>query len=94
MILGTLLPEVKEPSQLNAAFRAYNEVCRPRTQQIVASPKITGRILCGRGPGIGLDINNLREALPPRWKIIYSLDVKEPKEAALAAFSSTIEQNH
>jgi salicylate hydroxylase len=94
MIFGTLLQEVKEPSQLNAAFRAYDEVRRPGTQQIVASAKITSRIMCGRGPGIGLDINKLREVLPPRWKVIYILGMKEHKMAALAAFSSTIEQNH
>jgi salicylate hydroxylase len=87
MILETLLEEVREPRQLDAAFKAYDAVRRPRTQKIVASSKITGHIICGRGPGIGLDIDKLREALASRWNFIYGLDMKEHKKAALAAMN-------
>lgn len=85
MILDILLKDVKEPRQVDAAFKAYDAVRRPRTQKIVASSKITGEIFCGRGPGIGLDVDKLREALPPLWGFIYGLDMKEHKLAALAA---------
>lgn len=88
MILQTLLREVREPGQLDAAFRAYDEVRRPRTQRVVASSKVSGGIMCGRGDGIGLDVEKLREALPVRWKFIHELDMKEHNKAALAAMSS------
>jgi salicylate hydroxylase len=92
MILDTVLQAVREPSQLNAAFRAYDEVRRPRTQQVVASAKITGSITCGRGPGVGMDVNKLCQTRANRLKFIHELDMKEHKNAALAAMYSTTEQ--
>jgi len=92
MILDAVLQAVRDPTQLNAAFRAYDEVRRPRTQQVVASAKITGSITCGRGPGVGMDVNKLRQARSNRWKFIHGLDMKEHKKAALQAMHSMIEQ--
>ena len=87
MILDTLLAAVKEPHQLEAAFRAYDKIRRPRSQRVVASSNLTGRLMCGRGVGVGLDPEKLREALGPRWDFIHNLDVKEHKQEALAAFN-------
>ena len=91
MILDTLLKEVKEPCQLDAAFKAYDAVRRPRSQRVVASSKITGRIMCGREPRIGLDPQKIREALALRWGFIMSLDMKDHKTEALSMFANAFQ---
>lgn len=85
MILETLLATVQRPAQLEAAFEAYDKVRRPRTQQIVASSSVTGRIMSGMDTKVGLDPDKLREALEPRWGFILDFDIKKHKEEALAA---------
>ena len=87
MILHTLLGEVKEAKQLEAAFKAYDQVRRPRTQRIVASAHGVGMALCGRGEN-GLDAEQIGEDLPPRWVFIHRQDQKEHKKAALDAMRS------
>ena len=86
MILEALLKEVTDPAQLTAAFKAYDQVRRPRTQRLIHSSYGTGLILSGRGSDTGLDKDKILEALPPRWGFIYAFDQKEHKEDALAAF--------
>jgi len=88
MILETLLEAVKEPRQINAAFYAYDQVRRQRTQEILKSSKTTGQIFCGRGPGIGLDPEKLRESLAPRWNFIYGFNMKDHKKNALKIFAA------
>ncbi|KAF4625587.1 hypothetical protein G7Y89_g12579 [Cudoniella acicularis] len=86
MALKALLKEVREPGQLNAAFKAYGEVRRPRTQKIVASSRGMGHIICRHGPSIGLDPDKILEALASRWGFIYRIDLKEHKKAAVESF--------
>lgn len=88
MILDTLLQAIRDPHQIGNAFEAYDQVRRPRTQNLVDSSRITGRIFCGRGPGIGLDPEQLQESLSSRWDWIFALDMKKHKEEALAAFAA------
>jgi salicylate hydroxylase len=89
MILGALLGEAKEAQQINAAFKAYDQVRRPRTQQIVASSHEVGMVMTGRG-ACGLDVDKLAEDLQPRWAPILSLDLKDHKKAALDAMRSMV----
>jgi salicylate hydroxylase len=86
MILDALLKEVTNPAQLTSAFKAYDQVRRPRTQGLIHSSYGTGLILSGRGADTGLDKNKIIQALPPRWEFIYAFDQREHKEDALAAF--------
>lgn len=88
MVLETLLKEVKEPAQIEHAFKAFNQVRRPRTQQMVESSAIMGLMFCGRGPAIGLDPDKLREGMASKWDFIYGLDMKEHKKEALKAFAA------
>lgn len=85
MILEILLKEVKESRQIGAAFKAYDEVRRPRTQKVVASSMVTGRMMFGREPEIGLDVEKMRAAIAPRWDFIYNFDLAGHKKAALTA---------
>jgi salicylate hydroxylase len=83
MVLETVLASVTSKSQIGVALKAYDHVRRPRTQRIVHSSWGTGLILCGRGEGIGLDIEEMRGKLPQRWGFIHGLDLKAHRREAL-----------
>lgn len=84
MILGTLLGEIKAPSEIDSAFKAYDAMRRDRCQQVIDSSRGTGLIMCGQDPDAGLDPEKVRNLLAPRWGFIYSLDLKAYKEETLA----------
>ncbi|PSN69351.1 salicylate hydroxylase [Corynespora cassiicola Philippines] len=86
MILETLLGEVKDPSQIVPAFKAYDQTRRPRTQRIIKSSHGTGVIMCGRNAETGLDMDKIRNVLSERWKFIHGQNQKEHKKEALYAF--------
>ncbi|KAI0135360.1 FAD/NAD(P)-binding domain-containing protein [Daldinia grandis] len=82
LVLSTLLGRSKTPSDAVAGLKVYDQVRRPRTQQIVESSRVTGMIINGRGKDIGLDLEKLREKLLPRWNFIIDYDnEKHLKEA-------------
>ncbi|KAK7752153.1 hypothetical protein SLS62_005897 [Diatrype stigma] len=82
-VLSHLLANVSNIGELDAAFKAYDAVRRPRGQRVVDSSRGTGKILCGQDPSIGLDPVKLRESLPGRWSFIWGLDLAAHKQDAL-----------
>lgn len=90
MVLETLFKEVRSPAQIGAAIKAYDQVRRPRTQQIVESSCGTGLIMCGKGQDTGLDLDRIREALPKRWTFIHEHDQKEHKREAIVIMMKDI----
>ncbi|KAI1211102.1 salicylate hydroxylase [Annulohypoxylon truncatum] len=83
MILGTLLGNATTAVQIDAAFRAYDAVRRPRAQRIVDSSRETGLIMTGQDAEAGLDPEKLRPVLKSRWDFIYGIDFVAYKEEAL-----------
>ncbi|KAI1284787.1 salicylate hydroxylase [Xylaria sp. FL0933] len=81
MVVGALLAEISSSKDIESAFRAYDEVRRPRCQQVIDSSRETGRILCGQS---GLQADKLRGLLAPRWDFIFGLDMEAHKQDALA----------
>lgn len=75
VILSTLLGHATSTAEAVAALETYDEVRRPRTQQIVESSRETGTILTGRGKETGLDLEKLQEKLVPRWDFIVNFDI-------------------
>lgn len=84
MILGTLLSEIKLPSEVACAFQAYDTVRRERCQRVIDSSRGTGLIFCGQNPEAGLDPDKVRTLLAPRWGFIGGIDLAAYKEEALA----------
>jgi len=87
MILDALFGGIKEGTEIPAAFKAFDAVRRPRSQQVIESSAGTAKILCGKEPGVGLDPDKIREATGPRWGFIFALDYKEHKTDALSRFA-------
>lgn len=84
LILGTLLGEVKHPSDIAQAFRAYSEVRRDRCQRVIDSSRGTGRIFCGQDPEAGLEPDKMMGLLAPRWGFISGIDFDAYRKEALA----------
>ncbi|KAH8161097.1 hypothetical protein CIB48_g7142 [Xylaria polymorpha] len=75
MVLAALLAKVSSAEDIESAFKAYiyDRVRRPRCQQVIDSSREPSHILCGQS---GLEANNLRELLAPRWSFIFGLDME------------------
>lgn len=77
LILSALLGRATTPTEALKALKIYDEVRRPRTQQIVESSKETGLVATGRGEETGLELEKLRQKLLPRWDFIIDFDVEK-----------------
>lgn len=84
VVLSTLLGDVTTTAQIDAAFRAYDAVRRPRAQRIIDSSRETGLIMTGQDADAGLDPEKLRPVLKSRWDFIYGIDLVAYKKEALA----------
>lgn len=85
MVLSALLGHSASPSDVEAAFKAYDELRRPRCQRVIDSSRGTGEILCGKNPDAGLKLEKLAQALAPRWAFL-GLDHKTYIQEALTKF--------
>lgn len=85
MVLGTLFANIASPSEISAAFKAYDLIRRPRCQQVIDSSRETGRILCGQ---VDLRAEELMKLLAPRWNFIFGLDMESHKREALEALKT------
>lgn len=83
VILEVLFRNVQSRRDIEAVFKAFDAVRRPRGQQVIDSSRGTGKILTGSDEGVGLDPDKMRAALGPRWAFIMSLDLNEHKKEAL-----------
>lgn len=75
LVLSTLLGQATSTAEAVTALETYDEVRRPRTQQIVNSSRETGTILTGSGKETGMDLKKLQEKLLPRWDFIVNFDI-------------------
>lgn len=87
-ILGNLIGEAKSAEQLESAFRAFDEVRRPRTQRLVAWSKRTGYVHSFLEPPVGICIGDdveknrldAREAFYWVWDFKLEDQLKEAKK--------------
>lgn len=88
LVLKVLLQRVENASELEAAFKAYDAMLRPRAQQLVASSRETGLIMTGQAEGVGNDVAKLRDALTHKWDFIHDVDLEALEKDALNVFES------
>lgn len=84
MVLAALFSNISQPEDINAAFKAFNALRRPRGQQVIDSSNGTGLIMCGQDPDLGLNAEKLVQGLLPRWGFIFGLDMETHKQDAVA----------
>ncbi|KAE8151910.1 hypothetical protein BDV25DRAFT_138390 [Aspergillus avenaceus] len=83
-VLAELLGDsnVTEPEHVVAAFKAYDDVRRPRSQRVVTSSKENAYLLCLCLDGVGDDADKLKETWNKRLRWLWDLDVQGQAEQA------------
>ncbi|OTA98809.1 hypothetical protein M426DRAFT_28081 [Hypoxylon sp. CI-4A] len=82
-ILGHIFGQVSSVGDINAAFRAFDVLRRPRCQKIIDTGRGTGRLFCGQDEAAGLDPKKLNESLGQMFAHIGTLDLESHKKDAL-----------
>lgn len=90
MILSALLGCAKSLDETMTALKVYDQVRRPRTQMVVESSRRNGMIATGRDAEMGLDLDQLRTKLLPRWYPIVYFDTKQHLDDALQKFAEEV----
>ncbi|KAI0837899.1 FAD/NAD(P)-binding domain-containing protein [Hypoxylon sp. FL0890] len=83
VIIGTLLANISTADEIDAAFKAYDAVRRPRCQRVIDSSRGTGEIFTGQNKEVAMTVDGLRNALSERWDFLY-IDLDAHKEEALS----------
>lgn len=83
-VLAELLSDcrVNSPDDVAAAFKAYDEVRRPRSQRVVTTSKENAYLLCLCLDGVWDDEDKLRESFNQRLRWLWDLDVQGQAEQA------------
>ena len=79
--------QVTAPKEIPKAFRAYDAVRRPRSQQVVTSSRAAGELYAFQGPA-GSDIELIRAVIPEAYQWIWENNLDEQLEKARAYLSS------
>ncbi|KAF2658315.1 salicylate hydroxylase [Lophiostoma macrostomum CBS 122681] len=90
LILSTLLGRSITPRDAVAALKAYDQVRRPRTQQIVESSRITGDILTGTSEQLREYVDTPGKLLS-RWDFILDIDMGKHRDEAIAIMERELE---
>ena len=93
-VLAELLgdPQVTEPMHFMAALQAYDIVRRPRSQQVVASSKENGNIMCLSLEGTMDDEDKLKNTFSNRFRWLWDIDIEGQAESARGVMRELIRQ--
>ncbi|KAI1417355.1 FAD/NAD(P)-binding domain-containing protein [Hypoxylon sp. FL1857] len=89
-ILGTLLANISSADEIDAAFKAYDAVRRPRGQRVIDSSRGTGEIFTGQNKEVAMTVDGLRNALARRWEFL-NIDLDAHKKDALSKMREILE---
>lgn len=84
--MSGLLGEVKNRDEIEKAFRAYDEVRRPRTQKLVKTSREAGELYELQLDGVMDDIEKVIEDLEQRYDWIWEVDLDAELDKAKAIF--------
>ncbi|KAI2630915.1 FAD/NAD(P)-binding domain-containing protein [Hypoxylon sp. NC1633] len=83
LILGHLLSRISSAGEIEAVFKAFDAVRRPRCQRVVDTSRATGRLLSGRNSQVGVDPKAMADELDVLFGHIDALDLEVHKQEAL-----------
>jgi salicylate hydroxylase len=87
-VLSSLLGSVTQASELEAVFRAYDSVRRPRTQKLVTTSRAAAQVYEFQAGGIFDDPVKVRENLQQRYRWIWEEDLDQQLKVAQASLST------
>jgi salicylate hydroxylase len=74
-VLSELIGKVKSAGELEAAFKAYDEVRRPRSQRVVTTSREAGHLYELEDGNAGFDLKKTKDLLQTRYKWIWDEDL-------------------
>jgi salicylate hydroxylase len=89
-VLSTLLSHVQKPSEMETAFRVYDELRRPRSQRLVTTSNEAGRLYEFQLPGIHDDPRKCAENVNERLKWVWNFDLDEECQRAIKRLNESI----
>ena len=84
LLISRLLSQVRERSELEKAFAAFETLRKRRTQDLVRSSREQATIYEFQAPGIENDVCRIAEILPHRWDWIWDHDLEKELDEAKA----------
>jgi salicylate hydroxylase len=82
-LLGHLFGSLTSTEEISGAFAIFDELRRPRCQQIVDDGRQTGLLFCGQDKVAGVDAKKLGEALGPLFGHLGDIAFEPLKKQAL-----------
>lgn len=85
-VLSALFEKVSTPGDVPNALAAYDQVRRPRAQRIVSTSREAGQLVSMSQPGVGDDLDIMRETLDTRLQWIWDRDLVAQNDEAVKLF--------
>ena len=89
-VLSALFEKVSSPANIPKALAAYDQVRRPRAQKIVSTSREAGLLTSMSLPGVGEDLDKMKEKLDTRQQWIFDRDLVAQNEEAVQVFQESI----
>ena len=90
LVLENLLAQVRNPVDIPMALAAFDQVRRPRKQRLSKTSLDAGRMLCFREPGVGDDLEKIKESLETRMHWVWNRDLKAQNEEVVRLFKESL----
>lgn len=91
LVLSTILGRSETAAQAALALEVFDQVRRPRTQQVVHSSRGMVSMRTGSDKDVGLDLLRFRQRLLSRWDYIIDFDNKQHYKDVLAVMEALLE---
>lgn len=89
-VLSALFERVSTPDDVPKALAAYDQVRRPRAQRVVSTSRESGQLMSMQQPGVGDNIEKMREKLESRMHWVWHRDLVAQNEAAIKLFEEAL----
>ncbi|KAF6228837.1 hypothetical protein HO133_006948 [Letharia lupina] len=85
-VLSALFTKVVTPKDVPTALAAYDQIRRPRSQRVVQTSRETGHMLSMQLPGVGDDVEKMKQYLDTSMHWIWDRDLVAQNEDAVKLF--------
>lgn len=89
-VLSALFEKLSTPQDVPKALAAYDQVRRPRAQRVVSTSKEAGQLYSMNQPGVGDDLEKMKEKLETRMHWIWYRDLVSQNETAVKLFEEAV----
>jgi len=90
-VLESLFAHVDTPEKVPMAFRAYDQIRRPRSQKVAKTSWDAGELCALRLPGVEDRSEDFRENIDWRMDWIWHRDIAGERDEALICFNKLLE---